>query len=120
MINYSLSETGIFHVTFSGNVSVEDIKKYLQEFEKLSNLPQNLLALYDLRGANLKLTHNDLIFLSELTSKVTASYKTVRTAFLVDKPDQTTYSIIFTEQLVLEKTARKVFSTESAALNWLK
>ena len=119
MINYTLKDTGIFYVTFSKTVSVEDIKKYLLEFELLKSLPLNLLALYDLRNAIIRLTQKDLIFISELTEKVTASYKTVRTAFLVSEPALTAYSILYTEELVPVKTKRKVFSTEEAALNWL-
>ncbi len=120
MISYSLNENGIFYVKFSDTVSVEDIKNYLLGFEKLKNLPNELLTFYDLRGANMKLTHNDLIFISELTNKATATYKSVRTVFLVDEPNLTAYSILFTEQLTSAKTTRKVFSTERAALNWLK
>ena len=120
MITYSLNNDGIFYVTFSGIVTVEDIENYLLDFEKLSNLPQDLRALYNLRSADMKLTHDDLIYISELTNKATAVYKTVRTAFLVDEPKITAYSIIFTEQLTSSKTKRKVFSTESAALSWLK
>jgi hypothetical protein len=120
MINYSLKDNGIFYVTFSGSVSVEDISKFLSEFEKLSNLPKDLLALYDLREVDLVLKVSDLTAISELTIKITAPYKTVKTAFLTDKPNLTAYSILFTEELVSEKTMRKVFSTEAAALNWLK
>ena len=120
MIRYSLREDGIFYVSISGTVSVEDISKFLLAFEKLSNLPKDLLALYDLRNVDMNLTVKDLIVLSELSIKVTAPFNSVKTSFLVENPKLTAYSILFTEELMPENTMRKVFSTEEAALNWLK
>lgn len=119
MISYSLKDSGIFYVNFSETVSLEDIKAYLLEFEKLDNLPKDFLSLYDLRGANMQLKAEDIICISKVTEKVTASYKSVKTAFLVDKPKLTAYSFLFSVDHNSEKTTRQVFSTETAALKWL-
>ncbi len=120
MISYSLKDSGIFHVMFTETISAEDIKNYLLEFKMLNNLPQDFLALYDLRGVDMKLTQKDLNIISVLTDQVTSSYKTVKTAFLVDRPNITAYSILFPDTSVPDKTIRKVFSTEEAAIEWLK
>lgn len=120
MISYSLHDSGIFYVKFSGSVTAEDIKAYLLEFELLNDLPKDFLSLYDLRNADINLNKEDILSISDLTNKVTASYKTVRTAFLVLKPLVTAYSYLFIDELPSEKTVRKVFSTEEAAIKWLK
>lgn len=120
MISYSLNNSGIFHVKFSGAITVEDIKRYLLEFKMITSLPQDFKSLYDLRDADLSLTFGDILAISRLTKKVTAPFKTVRTAFLVSKPNVTAYSILFSTQLSHRRTVRKVFSTEGAALDWLK
>lgn len=119
MINYSLNNDGIFYVQFSETVSLEDIKEYLQDFEKINYLPQNLMTLHDFGNAKMLLTGKDIAIISELTDKATTFYRTVKTAFIVDKPNLTAYSILFAEDS-RGKTKRKVFSTEEAALNWLK
>ena len=119
MINFYLSDSGIFKVTFSGTVTAEDITKYLLEFESLNNLPQAFLSLYDLRDANMDLKIIDILSISKLTKKVTSSYETVRTAFLVNKPNLTAYSILFTRESSHKKSVRRVFSTEEAAIKWL-
>lgn len=120
MISYSLNDSGIFYVKFSGTVTAEDVKAYLLEFETLNDLPENFLSLYDLRDADINLDREDILSISDLTIKVTASYKTVRTAFLVHKPVVTAYTYLFITELPSEKTVRKVFSTEDAAIKWLK
>jgi hypothetical protein len=119
MITYFLKESGIFHVNFSGTVSLEDIKAYLLEFETLENLPTDFLSLYDLRGADMNLKAEDIACISELTEKVTASYKSVKTAFLVDKPKLTAYTFLFSVDHNSEKLTRQVFSTQEVALKWL-
>ena len=120
MITYSLRDDGIFYVTFSETVTVNDILKYLQDFEALNNLPKDLLTMYDLRDVDMDITSRDIISIAKMTEMATVPFKTVRTAFLVDKPNLTAFSILFTEELVPVKTKRNVFSTEKAALNWLR
>lgn len=120
MINYSLNKDNILYVTFSEKVTVEDIKNYLLEFEKIDNMPQYLLSLYDLRSCELVIENKDIAIISELTDYFTRKFQKVRTAFLVDKPNLTAYSILFSEELVPKRTKREVFSTEEAALIWLK
>lgn len=119
MISYSLKDSGIFYVNFSGEVSVDDIKKYLLEFKTLTNLPQNFLSLYDLRGALMKLSAEDIAYFGKLSEEVTASYKSVTTALLVNKPKLTAYSFLFSTDHNSEKTTRLVFINEKEALDWL-
>ncbi|MDQ1769290.1 hypothetical protein GQR60_00470 [Labilibaculum sp. A4] len=120
MISFSLRDSGIFYVDFSDTVTVEDIKNYLFEFERLDNLPKNIYLLYDLREVDMNLEIDDISFISKLAEKGTSSYKTIRTAFLVDTPKITAYSILFNLDTSSEKVLINVFSTEEAALKWLK
>ena len=119
MITYSLKESGIFYVNFSETVLPEDIKTYLLEFEQLKNLPSDFVSLYDLRGANLLLDSEDIAAISKLTEKATTDYKSVKTAFLVDKPKLTAYSFLFSVDHNSEKTTRLVFSNKEEAIKWL-
>lgn len=119
MITYFLNESGIFYVNFSETVLPEDINKYLLEFEKLKNLPSDFVSLYDLRGANLLLDSEDISAISKLTEKVTAAYKSVKTAFSVNKPKLTAYSFLFSVDHNSAKTTRLVFSNEEETIKWL-
>ena len=118
MITYSLEDSGIFYVRFSDSVSAEDIKKYLSDFAKINDLPLDFLSLYDLRDANLTIVAEDVASISNLANKIVSSFRTVRTAFLVNKPDITAYSILF-KNSASKGIAREVFSTREAAINWL-
>ncbi len=120
MISFSLRDSGIFYVDFSDTVTVEDIKNYLFEFARLDNLPKNIYLLYDLREVDMNLEIVDISFISKLAEKVTSSYKTTRTALLVDTPKITAFSILFNVDTSSEKVLRNAFSTEEAALKWLK
>lgn len=120
MITYSLQDSGIFLVDFSETVTIADIEKYLTEFKTIKNVPNNFIALYDLRGANLKLKAEDIQLLIELSEKATASLSSVKTAFLVDKPELTASSFLFSVDHNSEKTTRQVFISEQEAISWLK
>lgn len=119
MIKYTFNDSGIFYVSFIDMVSLNDIEVYLSEFERLDYLPGDVLLLYDLREAQLNLKFKDIFHISKIAKKVTSTYTSVRTAFLVNKPKLTAYSLLFTRDLVPAKTVRRVFSTEEAALKWL-
>lgn len=119
MIKHSLNESGIFYVILSGVVTAADIITYLHEFEKIDYLPPNIRLLYDLRNASINLKLRDIVAISKFSKKVTSAYQSVRTAFLVSKPNVTAYSILFSRESKSKKTSRKVFSTENAAIQWL-
>ena len=120
MITYSLKDTGVFYVDFSGTVLLKDIEDYLNTFETLENLPLDFLSLYDLRGAHMQMNSEDIQFISALTQQVTRKYRSVKTAFLVDKPKLTAYTLLFSVDHDLEKTTRQVFSNERNAIEWLQ
>ena len=119
MITYSLKESGVFYVTFSGDVSKDNVMDYLDDFEKIGNLPKNLLTFYDLREANMFVKYSDILAISRKAKKVTNSYETVKTAFIVDSPGLTAYVMLYIMQSVRTKSVRKVFSTTDAAYKWL-
>ena len=119
MITYSFGESGILLVKLSGKVSFEDIKKYLSEFETISIPTKDLLSLYDLRDADLELKLENITFISDWANKISASFRIVRTAFLVNKPDITAYTILF-KNSASKEIAREVFSTREVAVDWLK
>ncbi len=119
MISYSLNSDGVFYVLFSETVTFEELKEYLEGFAKLVNPSENLLSLYDLRDAELNVSTKDLSSIIKMSDKITANYNTIRTAFLVDKPNLTAYSLLFTEEAASKNAKREVFSSKEAALNWL-
>jgi len=120
MIKYKLLDTGIFYVEFTSIVTLGDIKFYLNEFEKIAELQQNLLILYDFQRVNLQIKPDNILEISELAEKVTRTCQTVRTAFVATNPDITAFSILFERYKSVETTQRKVFYTVEAAMEWLK
>ena len=119
MITYSFNDVNIFCIKFFGDITFEEIENFLSKFKTLSNLPQNLILLYDFSEANLSIKPDDVKVISTLADEATINYKSVKTAFLVDKPLETAFSVLFSQIKNNKKKARKVFITESAAVQWL-
>jgi len=119
MITYKLSDTGIFRVKFSGKITVGDIQKYLDEFKSVNDLPLDIRLLYDLTDAEMNLDVNDIHSISQMAEEATLKFKSVKTAFLVNQPLLTAYSVLFSEFKSSNKTSRQIFSTLNAAINWL-
>ena len=119
MITYSFNDANIFCIKFTGDITFEEIKNFLSKFKTLSNLPQKLQLLYDFIEANIKIQPDDIKAISTLADEATINYKFVKTAFMVDKPMETAFSIMFSQPQNNKNKVRKVFTTESAAVQWL-
>lgn len=119
MIEYSLKDNGLFCVRFIGEITSADIQKYLNDFKRLENLPRKLLTLYDLQGSNMHLVLEEIERVAKLADEVTLDFESVKTAFVVNKPDITAYAMLFNQSSVSSKKEREVFSTEESAILWL-
>lgn len=119
MIQYSITNDGILQINIKGKTSANDLRNYLNEFGNNDNLPKELLTFYNLRNADMNLNLLEIVSVAKLAKKVTSHYKSVRTAFLVNKPNVTAYSMLFIQAPSNRKSKRKVFSTKEAAINWL-
>ena len=120
MITYELNKEDIFLVRITGDIVQDDIKNYLYEFKNIDNLPKNLLTFYDLQNANINLSFTEIVSMARLAKKVTLPYDTVRTAFLVNKPNITAYALLFIQAFTDNKNVRKVFTKSAEATGWLK
>ena len=119
MIQHTFGTDGILYVEFTSDVNLQNIKDFLHEFQKIKKLPKELLILYDLRKTKINIHTNDIPEISELAVTVTKKFKTVNTAFVVDKPNLTAYSVLFSKLTSKDTTVRQVFSTMDAAVGWL-
>ena len=120
MIEYHLEDSGIVYINFSDKITFEDLKSYLKEFKNIKNLPSDLLLLYDMQKANLEFDADDIPSILQLADEATVKYPKVKTAFLVDSPKLTAYSMLFNNTAPTENRTRDVFSTRSVAITWLK
>ena len=119
MITFKLSDSKIFYVKLIGTISVGDIEKYLGEFKSISDLPPDIKLLYDMTEAEMNLNVDDIHLISKLAEDATQKYESVKTAFLVNQPLLTAYSVLFSEFKSSSKTSRQIFSTLDAATDWL-
>jgi hypothetical protein len=119
MITYTVNESGIFCVKFSGPVSFAEIKNYLEKFKSIKTLPSEIRLLYDFLEGEIDLVEEDLGNIARLADESTVGYTSVRTAFLVNKPDATAFTYIFSQFAKNQHSIRRIFSTYDAALNWL-
>jgi hypothetical protein len=119
MITHNLDKNNIFCIKLTGIITYEDINDFLIEFKSFNKLPEDVLLLYDLFNAEFKISPQDIESISKLADVATRNYKSVKTAFLVDKPMVTAFSSLFADIKDDEKKERKIFSTEEAARNWL-
>ena len=119
MITYNVDSDGIFRVKFIGPTSYADIEEYLEKFKGISGLPSRISLFYDFTEGEIDLIEEDLINIARLADEVTLNFESVRTAFLVNKPDATAFTFIFSQFKKNKHSVRRVFSTHEAAMNWL-
>nr|WP_319398067.1 STAS/SEC14 domain-containing protein [uncultured Carboxylicivirga sp.] len=118
MISYAYID-GLLHVTPTKDIDYTDLANFLKDFSKLENLPDNVKILYDLRDAKVHLHLNEISKLSALAEQMTLNVKTIRTAFVVEDPMATAYTMLYTWMPKSDRLLREHFSTEDAAVEWL-
>ena len=118
MISYALID-GILRVTPTGDINYTDLVNFLKDFSTLKNLPEDLKVLYDLRQANVNLHLDDISKLSSLAEQLTKNVNTIKTAFVVEDPKATAYSMLYSWIPTTIRLKRENFSTEDAAILWL-
>ena len=122
MKSYSLNENDqILILTAIGKQSLKDIIDHYLYLSKTNDLPKDLKCLIDCREAIFELDHNELNFTTKSVNLALQNYDRINEAILVEKPFETVIANLFEElNAPLENYTFQVFSTEEAALNWLK
>ena len=118
MISYAFID-GILRVTPTGDIDYKDLVHFLRDFSTLEHLPEDLKVLYDLRQANVNLHLDDISKLSSLAEQLTKNVKTIKTAFVVEDPKATAYTMLYSWLPTTIRLKRENFSTEDAAVLWL-
>jgi hypothetical protein len=119
VITYKLEKENLIRVDFEGQIVYNDISNWLNTFSKIPDLPPCMNFVYDLRKAVLLIDMIKLIQIAKKTEEVTNKYEKVRTVFLINESDVSTYSMLFSFLDVNGKTFRKVFTNEEKGMHWL-
>ncbi|NPA36329.1 MAG: hypothetical protein GXO47_05720 [Chlorobi bacterium] len=119
MITHEFTDN-IIHINFTGEVTFDQLKELSKNFSEQRIKGDTLLLLYDLRNAKLNFTVKDYKNISDMAQESTKGYKMVKAAFVVSSPKLTAMLSIFAQLTWSRHTQRKVFSTTSAALAWLR
>jgi len=106
-------------VTFTGNISYDEIVNWLGEFALIENLPNHIKLLYDLRNAILLIDMIKLIQITKKAEEVTKNFEKVKTVFLIEEADRSTFSLLFSFLDTTGKTIRKLFTSYEKSIEWL-
>lgn len=119
MIEYTIDKNGIIRVVFTGEVEFAAIIKWLAIFSEITNLPDHLGLIYDLRNAKFDLDRYTLMHIVEHSERATQKYKSIRTAFLINDSRLENYKSFFTFLKENKHTTRKAYSRFDDAYQWL-
>ncbi|MBS2097667.1 hypothetical protein [Carboxylicivirga linearis] len=118
MITYAYVDNYL-HVTPSKEINYLDLVDFLMDFSKMEALPDEVKVLFDLRNAHLDLHLDDINKLSSLAEELTKNVQSIRTAFIVEDPKVTAYTMLYSWMPKDDRLLREHFSTEQAAIEWL-
>lgn len=118
MTSYVFTDN-ILHVNFEGKITSKELFEFLDEFGTLEGIPAHCKLFFDLRKASISLKLDEISKLSEVAEEKTQKCESVKTAFCVEDPKITAYTMLFSWLPKNSKIKRKQFSTKEAALEWL-
>ncbi len=106
--------------SFTGQISVQDIKDYINSVLKIKKDKEDLKILINGLDSNLAIETKDLNdILNELTKLLTI-YNSLKIAVIVDNPLNTAYSILFKRMIYQDHIRFELFSTELLAKKWME
>jgi hypothetical protein len=122
MIAYRFNkESEIVEAVFDGAIGINELARHIMNLGNDTSLPVNLKIFTDARKAVVNFNPKSLVILIDAINSAKIRHETITEAILQNDPDITAYSFIYQKMISFRKNhIFKIFSTESAALKWLK
>jgi hypothetical protein len=119
-ISYKI-EKDFVRVWFIGRIRVEAINGLISDLVHKENLPAHLKVLIDSRRAKYETKPTDLPLIIKKLKEHNNKFESIKLTIIQQNPYETAISMIMQELLKgIENIYFKVFSTEQAAVLWLK
>lgn len=115
------NSTKILEVTFTGDITVQEMKNYIVSLRENKDLPSKLRILSDASKAKFaeRVSKNDLIdFLNE-NKKTLSRMEYVYDAYVITGTFETALGVLYKTLNTIKNYSFNVFSTKEAAYNWL-
>lgn len=112
-------ELEMLEVTYSGQITLQELIDFGEQVYKDSSLPRNLKILTDVTKANYEISPDELSELKRNLEKHISTFDSVKAAYVHSKPKETAYAYIISEENTIPNYERNVFSSVQAARSWL-
>jgi len=121
MINPTFNkQSNILETKFKSDIYAKDILDYIIAFKDNTSYPRKLKGIIDARDAAFKFSFRDLRSFNDAKTESLKSYDIVIFAILINSPATAAISTLYEAIANNEKYKFKVFSTEEAAIIWIK
>lgn len=121
MISLTFNEQlNLLETKFDANIYAKDILDYIIAFKNNTSYPRKLKGIIDARNASFKFSFRDLQPFNEAKNESLKSYDIVVFAILINSSATAAISTLYEAIANNEKYKFKVFSTQEAALIWVK
>jgi len=110
---------GILHSFYEGDITREDLIKYIDSTRINKDYPRKLKILTDSTNANMLLSKDDLKLVVDSNLSSLEQYDFIYDAIITVNPKETAFSMWFKKMSATNKYKFEVFSTVEAARKWL-
>ncbi len=105
---------------FGGIFSIDDVIQYVKLTSNDDDYSTTMNVLNDLRNAEIRYDDTQLKLLVEFIKNNHSLYGKRKTAFLVQNPEQTVFSMLLDYEKKEDLINMKIFTTLDASLDWLE
>lgn len=120
MINYQFnSESNILETTFSGTVSVENLKNYMQKIHDKKDLPRKLKVIIDASNVNFEIDPTHSQEATAFNYSLSKKYEHIKTAIISNDPKRTAMLLMYQYGANSKNYEVKLFVLKENALKWL-
>jgi hypothetical protein len=113
------SERNLLIADYTGEVTLDQIKRYTEELVAASYLPRDLRALERATEGVTNMGPDDLAQVIDYWTNWVYEFSSIRGAMVQDKPRETELVLTYIRSLPFAHFQYRVFPTEAQALAWL-
>lgn len=120
MIKMQNCGDGFLRVVYDGHIDMQQIIKHINSLIEDSSLPENLKILTDARQSRYLLQKKEGDEVIRYMRQNTTRFNSIKSAILHSSPWETAMATLLQDHSNILNFQHRVFSTEEAAISWLR
>jgi hypothetical protein len=112
-------EKFLLEVIYEGIITLDELVEYGRQISSEKSLPRNLKIITDATRAKYNISPQEVNIVKEALMRDLEDFESIKFAYVYENPTGVALSLLLEQRMDSQNFKHKVFSTHSAAIEWL-